>query len=108
MNLKYRTDFAFLLAVYKKHHPPSLDDEVWRLEKIGKDGAFHRRLTQAGIHTVKDFLIQLFIDPSKLRDVTGCSNHHFYSTLCFCNLAPELKGITFSFDIFAPKTILKQ
>ncbi|MBA0678444.1 hypothetical protein Goari_019790, partial [Gossypium aridum] len=30
--------------LYKKHHPPSLSDEVWRLEKIGKDGAFHKRL----------------------------------------------------------------
>lgn len=63
----------FLFAVYKKHHPPSLLDEVWRLEKIGKGGAFHRRLAQANIKSVKDFLVQLFIDPSKLRDVTGCS-----------------------------------
>ncbi|CAA2981416.1 calmodulin-binding 60 A [Olea europaea subsp. europaea] len=30
--------------LYKKHHPPFLSDEVWRLEKIGKDGAFHKRL----------------------------------------------------------------
>ncbi|KAK4804399.1 hypothetical protein SAY86_004216 [Trapa natans] len=57
--------------LYKKHHPPSLLDEVWRLEKIGKDGAFHRRLTQANIKSVKDFLVRLFIDPSNLRDILG-------------------------------------
>ncbi|OWM65373.1 hypothetical protein CDL15_Pgr008963 [Punica granatum] len=55
--------------LYKKHHPPSLLDEVWRLEKIGKEGAFHKRLAQANIKTVKDFLIQLFVDASKLRDI---------------------------------------
>jgi len=25
-------------AVYKKHYPPALHDEVWRLDKIAKDG----------------------------------------------------------------------
>ncbi|KAG2679005.1 hypothetical protein I3760_11G030300 [Carya illinoinensis] len=57
--------------LYKKHHPPSLFDEVWRLEKIGKDGAFHKRLSRENINTVKDFLILLFIDPSRLRNVLG-------------------------------------
>lgn len=55
--------------VYKKHHPPSLSDEVWRLEKIGKDGAFHKRLRQERVNTVKDFLILLFLDPKRLRNV---------------------------------------
>lgn len=57
--------------LYKKHHPPSLLDEVWRLEKIGKDGAFHRRLSREKINTVKDFLTHLFIDPVKLRTILG-------------------------------------
>ncbi|KAF2282893.1 hypothetical protein GH714_043313 [Hevea brasiliensis] len=57
--------------LYKKHHPPSLFDEVWRLEKIGKDGAFHKRLSRENINTVKDFLTQLFIDPQRLRHVLG-------------------------------------
>ncbi|KAF5476861.1 hypothetical protein F2P56_003553 [Juglans regia] len=57
--------------LYKKHHPPSLYDEVWRLEKIGKDGAFHKRLSRENINTVKDFLILLFIDPSRLRNILG-------------------------------------
>ncbi|POO01158.1 Calmodulin-binding protein [Trema orientale] len=32
--------------LYKKHHPPSPSDEVWRLEEIERDGAFHKRLSQ--------------------------------------------------------------
>ncbi|KAE9602612.1 putative CALMODULIN-BINDING PROTEIN60 [Lupinus albus] len=55
--------------LYKKHHPPSLSDEVWRLEKIGKDGAFHKRLSREKIRTVKDFLTLLNLDPAKLRSV---------------------------------------
>ncbi|XVE57082.1 hypothetical protein DITRI_Ditri04bG0063500 [Diplodiscus trichospermus] len=57
--------------LYKKHYPPSLSDEVWRLEKIGKDGAFHKRLSRENINTVKDFLTILFIDPSRLRHILG-------------------------------------
>ncbi|KAE9601448.1 putative CALMODULIN-BINDING PROTEIN60 [Lupinus albus] len=57
--------------LYKKHHPPGLSDEVWRLEKIGKDGAFHKRLSREKIHTVKDFLTLLNIDPAKLRNILG-------------------------------------
>lgn len=55
--------------MYKKHHPPVLFDEVWRLEKIGKDGAFHKRLSRESINTVKDFLTLLVLDPSRLRHV---------------------------------------
>ncbi|XP_010254828.1 PREDICTED: calmodulin-binding protein 60 A-like isoform X2 [Nelumbo nucifera] len=57
--------------LYKKHYPPSLVDEVWRLEKIGKDGAFHKRLRRENINTVKEFLTLLCIDASKLRNILG-------------------------------------
>ncbi|KAJ0979891.1 hypothetical protein J5N97_015365 [Dioscorea zingiberensis] len=57
--------------LYKKHHPPSLDDEVWRLEKIGKDGAFCKRLTEYGIKTVQDFLRFLEMDQDELRTLLG-------------------------------------
>lgn len=56
-------------AVYKKHYPPALDDEVWRLEKIGKDGSFHKRLNKAGIHKVEDFLRLVVRDSQRLRNV---------------------------------------
>lgn len=65
-------------AVYKKHHPPSLSDEVWRLEKIGKDGAFHKRLSKAAVNTVKDFLTLLHVDPAQLRSVRILNSIPFY------------------------------
>lgn len=46
-----------------------LHDEVWRLEKIGKDGAFHKKLSSDGIKTVQDFLKLSVVDASRLRKV---------------------------------------
>nr|GEY50890.1 calmodulin-binding protein 60 B-like [Tanacetum cinerariifolium] len=57
--------------LYKKHYPPALTDEVWRLEKIGKDGSFHKKLNKAGIYTVEDFLRLVVRDSKKLRNVLG-------------------------------------
>ncbi|KAK9130170.1 hypothetical protein Sjap_010657 [Stephania japonica] len=57
--------------LYKKHYPPALNDDVWRLEKIGKDGSFHKRLNKAGIHTVEDFLRLVVRDSQKLRHILG-------------------------------------
>jgi hypothetical protein len=69
--------------VYKKHHPPFLEDEVWRLEKIGKEGAFHKRLNRENICTVKDFLTLLNLDASRLRKVLFLSS---IVLLMFCIL----------------------
>jgi hypothetical protein len=55
--------------LYKKHYPPTLQDEVWRLDRIGKDGAFHKRLSKEGIETVEQFLRLLVMHPLKLRNV---------------------------------------
>ncbi|PSS04292.1 Calmodulin-binding protein 60 B like [Actinidia chinensis var. chinensis] len=57
--------------LYKKHYPPALNDEVWRLEKIGKDGSFHKRLNKEGIFTVEDFLRLVVRDSQKLRHILG-------------------------------------
>eukprot|EP00250_Pteridium_aquilinum_P026400 c32954_g1_i1 orf=304-2286(-) len=57
--------------LYKKHYPPHLNDEVWRLDKIGKDGAFHKRLRDNKINTVEDFLRCYIMDPHKLRSILG-------------------------------------
>ncbi|KAL5726428.1 hypothetical protein ACHQM5_009472 [Ranunculus cassubicifolius] len=57
--------------LYKKHHPPALEDEVWRLEKIGKDGKFHTKLSAEGITTVQDFLKLWVVDPARLREILG-------------------------------------
>ncbi|XP_016493429.1 calmodulin-binding protein 60 B-like isoform X1 [Nicotiana tabacum] len=56
----------------KKHYPPALGDEIWRLEKIAKAGASHKRLSQKGISCVKDFLRLYVTDPSLLREVLAC------------------------------------
>ncbi|XP_022999040.1 protein SAR DEFICIENT 1-like isoform X1 [Cucurbita maxima] len=54
---------------YMKHYPPRLQDEVWRLEKIRKDGKFHEQLTLHGIHCVKDFLLLNETNQPKLRHI---------------------------------------
>ncbi|KAG5572326.1 hypothetical protein H5410_062092 [Solanum commersonii] len=56
---------------FMKHYPPALGDDVWRLEKIGKDGTFHKKLTSHGIKTVQDFLKLANIDPHKIRRILG-------------------------------------
>jgi hypothetical protein len=56
-----------------------LDDEVYRLEEICKDGTNHRRLKKAQICTVQDFLKALNTDATKLREVV--KNFHRFSFL---------------------------
>ncbi|CAL4898761.1 unnamed protein product [Urochloa decumbens] len=48
---------------------PTLETEVWRLEKIAKNGAFCRALEQSGITSVKDFLRLYYKDQKALRDI---------------------------------------
>lgn len=59
----------FVISAYKKHYPPSLNDYVWRLERIAKDGKIHKRLYLHGIHTVKDLLRLYTTNPSSLLEV---------------------------------------
>lgn len=60
---------------YRKHYPPTLEDEIWRLEKIAKDGASHKRLGKEGISCVKDFLRLFVTNPSHLRKMLACGNN---------------------------------
>ncbi|XP_058227000.1 uncharacterized protein LOC131335587 isoform X2 [Rhododendron vialii] len=57
--------------LYQKNHPPSLSDAVWRLEKIGKDGTYHIRLSKENINTVKDFMTLLNTNPQRLKQIVG-------------------------------------
>ncbi|KAH9778772.1 hypothetical protein KPL71_007455 [Citrus sinensis] len=57
--------------LYKKHHPPMLEDEVWRLGKIGRGGNFCGKLAASGIKTVQDFLKVSIVEPQKLRRILG-------------------------------------
>ncbi|XP_073156282.1 calmodulin-binding protein 60 B-like isoform X2 [Henckelia pumila] len=54
---------------YQKLYPPSLDSEVWRLDKIAKDGPSHKKLMKCEIHTVQDFLRLHFRKPRYLRSL---------------------------------------
>ncbi|KAF2317072.1 hypothetical protein GH714_011514 [Hevea brasiliensis] len=69
--------------LYKKHYPPALNDEVWRLDRIAKDGALHKKLVKAKIVTVEDFLRLLMRDPQKLRNIlgSGMSNRMWENTV---------------------------
>ncbi|KAK2632079.1 hypothetical protein EUGRSUZ_L02022 [Eucalyptus grandis] len=58
----------------EKHHPPASDDAVWRLETIAKDGKCHKKLSKFGIDKVEDFLLQLFTNSEKLREILGKSS----------------------------------
>ncbi|KAL3740300.1 hypothetical protein ACJRO7_021559 [Eucalyptus globulus] len=59
----------------KKHDIPAFGDEIWRLKMIAKDGKYHQKLSEAGIHKVGDFLLQLFTDPMKLKEILGISSN---------------------------------
>ncbi|XP_076927507.1 calmodulin-binding protein 60 B-like [Bidens hawaiensis] len=66
---------------YKKHHPPSLDDEIWRLEKIAKDGVFHKRLVSHRIFTVKDLLQMYATNEPVLRKLLGGPSNKTWETI---------------------------
>lgn len=56
-------------AAYQKHDIPSLDDEVWRLCWIAKDGKICKKLEENEIYKVKDFITQYHSNESLLRSV---------------------------------------
>ncbi|KAI4987577.1 hypothetical protein ZWY2020_020377 [Hordeum vulgare] len=51
---------------FEKHYPPKLSDEVWRLEKIGRNGAYRQALSDSGIDTVQKLLQSYVKDEQKL------------------------------------------
>ncbi|XP_039161747.1 calmodulin-binding protein 60 E [Eucalyptus grandis] len=60
----------------EKRYPPALEDDVWRLNEIAKDGTRHQKLKNEGIYKVKDFLLQLSTDPEKLKEILGMEKRH--------------------------------
>ncbi|KAL5205611.1 hypothetical protein ABZP36_033820 [Zizania latifolia] len=51
---------------FEKHYPPKLEDEVWRLERIGRNGAYHKALSNSGVDTVQKFLQSYVMNENKL------------------------------------------
>jgi hypothetical protein len=60
---------CFFVAANEKSNSPKLDEDVYRIEAIARDGAYHQRLQGANIHTVQDFLKALNKDPDELYKV---------------------------------------
>ncbi|KAL4588385.1 hypothetical protein LXL04_001269 [Taraxacum kok-saghyz] len=56
---------------YKKHHPPGMGDDTWRLERIAKNGVLHHHLLSHKIRTVKDLLQIYNTNESFLIELLG-------------------------------------
>ncbi|CAF2036239.1 hypothetical protein BRARA_I00486 [Brassica rapa] len=56
---------------YRKHYPPSPNDEVWRLKNIAKGGVSAKRLAEQEIYTVKDLLRWYAVCPNELYNILG-------------------------------------
>ncbi|KAK9069648.1 hypothetical protein SSX86_011552 [Deinandra increscens subsp. villosa] len=66
---------------YKKHHPPALGDDIWRLEKVAQNGAFHQRLASNGIRTVKHLLQMYYTNELSLRKILSGSSNKTWETI---------------------------
>lgn len=55
--------------MYRKRYPPSLSDEVFRLKDISRGSPRHKRLLDAKVHTVAEFLRLLNMNPHRLKQV---------------------------------------
>ncbi|XP_015068267.1 calmodulin-binding protein 60 A-like [Solanum pennellii] len=55
----------------KSLKPLILDDQVWKLQTIRKDGPFHKRLMKENIETVQDFLTHYFLNRENLLSILG-------------------------------------
>ncbi|XP_020211078.1 calmodulin-binding protein 60 D isoform X2 [Cajanus cajan] len=56
---------------YKKHYPPYLNDDIWRLKNIAKERKFHNQLSLHGIHKVKDLLRLYITNEPSLYEMFG-------------------------------------
>ncbi|XP_059303549.1 calmodulin-binding protein 60 C-like [Lycium ferocissimum] len=55
----------------KSKRPLNLDDQVWKLQTIGKGGPYHDRLMKGSIKTVREFLRQYFLNRENLLKILG-------------------------------------
>lgn len=55
--------------MYRKRYPPSLSDEVFRLKDISRGSHRHKRLLDAKVYTVAEFLRLLNMNPHRLKQV---------------------------------------
>ncbi|KAJ3709311.1 hypothetical protein LUZ61_013016 [Rhynchospora tenuis] len=85
--------------LYKKHHPPMPNDEVWRLEIIAKDGKYHQRLKENGINNVQDFLQMWNTDPTQLKKILRMSQNSWDKVVKHARTSPiQLGNANLSFN----------
>ncbi|KAL8234481.1 hypothetical protein R6Q59_020581 [Mikania micrantha] len=77
---------------YKKHYPPFLGDDVWRLEKIAKEGVLHKLLESHKIYTLKDFLQVYTTNESSLCTLLGGPNNNKWKAIIKHAKACKLDG----------------
>ncbi|TVU49810.1 hypothetical protein EJB05_01147, partial [Eragrostis curvula] len=91
---------------YKKHDLPLLNDDVWRLKKISKDGVFHKALSSGSIFCVQDFLRWYYKDEQTLRGILTKATKKVWTTIVEhakkCDPGKEL----YSFIVQASNTTL--
>nr|XP_043626588.1 calmodulin-binding protein 60 B-like isoform X2 [Erigeron canadensis] len=66
---------------YKKHYPPSLVDDIWRLKKIAKEGVLHKKLGLHKIYTLKDFLQVYNTNEASLCMLLGGPNNSIWKAI---------------------------
>lgn len=89
----WRWVVSYVEAAYEKKHPPELDDEVWRLDSIRKDGTFHKHLILLNISTVEQFLRFETMQPGKLRQVSPFpAIVHLLLGIVTCTVSSFLSG----------------
>ncbi|RCV18862.1 hypothetical protein SETIT_3G337400v2 [Setaria italica] len=66
---------------YRKHDIPSLNDDVWRLKNISKDGPLYDALRGSGILCVKDFLRLYYKDQQALRTILIKAKESAWTTI---------------------------
>ncbi|PWA69148.1 calmodulin-binding protein 60 E [Artemisia annua] len=101
--LKVASGYCFGFAVkdhrgelYKKHYPPALHGEVWRLDRIAKDGALHKKLMKSEVITVEDSLRVLARDPQRFKNEESYmyTMPIYLTPLVLSSTIYELRGLT--------------
>jgi len=85
-------------AAYQKHITLSLEDDVWRLRGIAKDGKICKRLADHQIYKVKDFLRVYHIDQSFLRNVRTFCYLQFTRCLITAFTRNEITGSSWIYE----------
>lgn len=81
--------------MYRKRYPPSLSDEVFRLKDISRGSHRHKRLLDAKVYTVAEFLRLLNMNPHRLKQVKISS----FSFSFYMHLENDFKNVHYVLQI---------